>query len=189
MISRRRLIISISGGDPRGIPPTMDSEGYYHIYTYEQMLWVNNLSSLSEKNYKLMNDIVCNSDYSDYLSWETTPPMNEMLATNGGCIQANYFDGNGHTIYGMYSYNVSANDAAFFGSWASGTRPTIKNVRLKNCTAIGNTSLPLQTLTISFTNISFNLLPHYTFTLSDYFLQYMTKQSLHIHLTYYLIHL
>ena len=129
------------GGDSRGIPPTMDSEGYYHIYTLAQMLWVNNsLANLPEKNYKLMNDIVCNSDYSDYLSWETTPPMNEMLAENGGCIQANYFDGNGHTIYGMYSYNVSANDAAFFGNWASGTRPTIKNVRMKNCTVIGNTT-------------------------------------------------
>ena len=129
------------GGDSRGIPPTMDSEGYYHIYTLAQMLWVNNsLANLPEKNYKLMNDIVCNSDYSDYLSWETTPPMNEMLAAKGGCIQANYFDGNGHTIYGMYSYNDSANDAAFFGIWASGTRPTIKNVRMKNCTAIGNTT-------------------------------------------------
>ena len=128
------------GGDSRGIPPTMDSEGYYHIYTLAQMLWVNNnLANLPEKNYKLMNDIVCNSDYSDYLSWETTPPMNEMLAA-GGCIQANYFDGNGHTIYGMYSYNTIGNDAAFFGTWASGTRPTIKNVRLKNCTAIGNTT-------------------------------------------------
>ena len=131
----------VGGGDSRGIPPTMDSEGYYHIYTLAQMLWVNNsLANLPEKNYKLMNDIVCNSDYSDYFSWETTPPMNEMLATNGGCIQANYFDGNGHTIYGMYSYNVSAYDAAFFGTWDSSTRPTIKNVRLKNCTAIGNTT-------------------------------------------------
>ena len=131
------------GGDSRGIPPTMDSEGYYHIYTLAQMLWVSNsLANLPEKNYKLMNDIVCNSDYSDYLSWETTPPMNEMLATNGGCIQANYFDGNGHTIYGMYSYNASANDdaAAFFGIFDSRTRPTIKNVRMKNCTAIGNTT-------------------------------------------------
>ena len=143
MISRRRLIISISSGDSHVIPPTMDSEGYYHIYTLAQMLWVNNsLANVPEKNYKLMNDIVCNSDYSDYLSWETTPPMNEMPATKGGCIQANYFDGNGHTIYGMYSYNASANDdaAAFFGIFDSRTRPTIKNVRMKNCTAIGNTT-------------------------------------------------
>src|SRR5574344_576870 len=152
MISRRRLIISISSGDSHVIPPTMDSEGYYHIYTYEQMLWVNNLSSLSEKNYKLMNDIVCNSDYSDYLSWETTPPMNEMLATNGGCIQANYFDGNGHTIYGMYSYNVSANDASFFGNWL-GLRPTIKNVRMKNCTAIGNTTAEAIVTSGTYSNI------------------------------------
>src|SRR5574344_812013 len=154
MISRRRLIISISSGDSHVIPPTMDSEGYYHIYTYEQMLWVNNsLANLTEKNYKLMNDIVCNSDYSDYLSWETTPPMNEMLAT-GGCIQANYFDGNGHTIYGMYSYNVSdGNDAAFFGTRASGTRPTIKNVRLKNCTAIGNTTAEAIIMSGTYSNI------------------------------------
>ena len=131
----------VGGGDPRGIPPTMDSEGYYRIYTLAQMLWVNNsLANLPEKNYKLMNDIVCNSDYSNYLSWETTPPMNQMLAEKGGCIQANYFDGNGHTIYGMYSYNTSDSDAAFFGTGASGTRPKIKNVRLKNCTAIGNTT-------------------------------------------------
>ena len=144
----------VGGGDSRGILPTMDSEGYYHIYTLAQMLWVNNsLANLPEKNYKLMNDIVCNSDYSDYLSWETTPPMNEMLATKGGCIQANYFDGNGHTIYGMYSYNVSANDAAFFGIFDSGTRPTIKNVRLKNCTAIGNTTAEATITNGTYSNI------------------------------------
>ena len=82
---------------------TRSEDGYYEIYTaydYERF-WQMVSHNQTFVQGRLMNDIYLN-DLSNYEEWENTPPVRQskdILFFSGD------FDGNGHTIFGLYSQN------------------------------------------------------------------------------------
>lgn len=82
---------------------TRSEDGYYEIYTacdYERFWQMVSHNQTFVKG-RLMNDIYLN-DLSGYEEWENTPPVRQnkdILLFTGD------FDGNGHTIFGLYSQN------------------------------------------------------------------------------------
>ena len=82
---------------------TRSEDGYYEIYTacdYERFWQMVSHDQTFVKG-RLMNDIYLN-DLSGYEEWENTPPVRQskdILLFTGA------FDGNGHTIFGLYSQN------------------------------------------------------------------------------------
>jgi hypothetical protein len=82
---------------------------------------VNEGITFSEKTVKLNNNILLNNDASNYLNWETIAPTNIWTPIIGF---AGIFNGQGHTISGVYT-NSTANNSLFGDN--SGT---IKNLGL-----------------------------------------------------------
>lgn len=82
---------------------TLSEDGYYEIYTaydYERFWQMVSHTQTFVKG-RLMNDIYLN-DLSNFENWENTPPARQskdILLFTGN------FDGNGHTIFGLYSQN------------------------------------------------------------------------------------
>lgn len=88
------------------------------IETAEQLAYLVSVGA-SGKYIKLANDIYLN-DTSDWTEWETNPPQNAWVSTK----ICGYFDGDNHTIYGLYCY---AEKAALFYSATSVSNLTIKD--------------------------------------------------------------
>ncbi len=80
----------------------VDEEGYYEISTPEEYrnFWRQAVYNRDIKG-RLMKDITLN-DLTDYENWRETPP--QYLSPETECFTG-VFDGNGHTIYGLYSEN------------------------------------------------------------------------------------
>ena len=107
--------------------------GYEAIYNYNQLCSfagkVN--SGKNAVNAVLMNDIVANDgDLSDYdgeseNSWAEWTP----IGTDNVVCYSGTFDGNGHTISGIYFNNSDINNVGLFGYV---DKATIKNVGLVN---------------------------------------------------------
>lgn len=78
-------------------------DGYYEIYNSEdyEEFWNEVGKNKPFLNGRLMADIYLN-DVADFDNWESRPPENE--SRNISCYYGD-FDGNGHTIYGLYSEN------------------------------------------------------------------------------------
>lgn len=94
----------------------------WKIYTAEQLAGINKILKSEPElmrgktiEFKLMNDIYLNENSEEYLSWEKQPPKNEWTpignATNSFRTT---FDGNGHTIYGLY-INTTEDAQGLFG--------------------------------------------------------------------------
>lgn len=72
------------------------------IETAEQLAYLVSVGA-SGKYIKLANDIYLN-DTSDWTNWETNPPKNAWVSTK----DCGYFDGDNHTIYGLYCNSENA---------------------------------------------------------------------------------
>ena len=85
----------------------------YDITFLEDTLTTN--GQLGNAHFALTSDIVYNEKYEEYESWETTAPKNAWTSICPAAMAPfrGTFDGNGHTIYGLYS-NTST-QAALFG--------------------------------------------------------------------------
>ncbi len=86
-------------------PPdiTESADGYYEIYTaydYERF-WQKVTHNMPFSNGRLMEDIYLN-DLENFGSWEDTAPVRKSREVP---LFTGDFDGNGHTIYGLYSEN------------------------------------------------------------------------------------
>lgn len=133
------------------VPELIEEEGQsiYLIQNKEQLLWfVNHCNSTSDSTYvdsnaRLMNDITLNDLSAEGSTLLSDPDTltNWVPIANGSLGYTGTFDGNGHTIYGLY-YNYSVekdNSVGLFGTLnlqsKNGTvrRGTVKNVTLKNC--------------------------------------------------------
>ena len=76
--------------------PEIDDNGYYLIYTAEELMWFNRNATGTE-SVKLMADITLNSDDEFVNVWNT---MNTSETRTG--YFSGIFDGNGHTIHNLY---------------------------------------------------------------------------------------
>lgn len=80
----------------------VDRDGYYEISTPEEYrnFWKRAAWDTAIKG-RLTKDITLN-ELSDYENWKEEPPEHPSLAVE--CFTG-VFDGNGHTVYGLYSEN------------------------------------------------------------------------------------
>ncbi len=85
---------------PRDLP--LSEDGFFEIYTtYDYERFWRRAKSQNFINGRLMADI-CLNDLSDFREWEVTPPVNQNLPVESFIGR---FDGNGHSISGLYSEN------------------------------------------------------------------------------------
>lgn len=117
-----------------------DSMFFYEwkIYTAKQLAGINKVLESGQLpratiEFRLMNDIYLNENSEEYLSWEKQPPKNEWtpIGNEKNPFEAT-FDGNGHTIYGLY-INKTEDAQGLFGDAEYGDVDTrIKNLKIKN---------------------------------------------------------
>ena len=112
----------------------------WEIYTAEQLAGINKILKSEPElmrgktiEFKLMNDIYLNENSEEYLSWEKQPPKNEWTpignATNSFRTT---FDGNGHTIYGLYINTTEDAQGLFGDAEYGGVTTEIRNLKIKN---------------------------------------------------------
>ena len=90
----------------------------YIIETASQFAYLSTVY-VSDKYVKLVNDIYLNNT-EGWEDWENTPPENEWTPISSDC----YFDGDNHTVYGLYSSGEAT--AGLFASVSE-----ISNITLK----------------------------------------------------------
>ncbi len=115
----------------------------YEIYTAEQLAGLSKLvNEVADENrfmgitINLMNDI-CLNDTSNHKNWLKEPPKNKWdpMGRNGNWTSGNYdafagvFNGNGHTISGMYVYETR-DDCGLFGYISTAV---ICNLKMEKC--------------------------------------------------------
>lgn len=120
---------------------TDNNENYYvidNIFSWNNVM-LNILPSNPNANIKLEADILCN-DTTNWTSWGTSAPAN--TSTTIGDMFDPYtgtFNGNGHTIYGLYINEESGADIGLFGitSCATIENITISKSYIKGSTRVG----------------------------------------------------
>ncbi len=111
-------------------PAILNTDGYYEIYNEGQLYWfADKVSSFNNDwdavhNAILMNDIVINENLVDENGnlTENTDNLREWQPIGNGSYTTfnGVFDGNYHTISGIYIDDVNANCSALFGSIRNG---------------------------------------------------------------------
>ncbi|NLK39653.1 MAG: hypothetical protein GX303_05340 [Clostridiales bacterium] len=109
----------------------------FTISTPQELAGLSKLAAGGEifdgKTIKLGADIVMNAGSAD--TWKTTPPTNKWVPI------ANFmgtFDGQNHTISGLYNSSLTSNNIALFARVTGGT---IKNVAIVNSFFAGNNTV------------------------------------------------
>lgn len=104
---------------------------------------VNKGTSYSNKYFLMTNDIYLN-DTRNYSSWDEVPPANQWTPIGGHDISMEknntynfegIFNGNNHTVYGMYYLNNNLNYVGLFGYVQNAT---ISNVKISKSYIKGN---------------------------------------------------
>ena len=116
----------------------------YEISSAEELQYLAELLSDAEnrsteyrtKNYILTADISLN-DISDYENWSTKRPEYDWKSIGAEATFTGVFDGNGHTISGLYQSKDLEEDNTddstdYYGLFADTYRATIKNLNLTN---------------------------------------------------------
>lgn len=120
---------------------TEDNETYYvvnNIISWSNVM-LNILPSNPNANIKLEADILCN-DTTNWNNWGTSAPAN--TSTPIGDMFGPYtgtFDGNGHTIFGLYINEESGADVGLFGITSGATieNLSISKSYIKGPTRVG----------------------------------------------------
>lgn len=94
----------------------------------EVLAFFNDPASFSGKNVVLTTDVTFNAGWDAFAETVTAPTT--VLAPTSNTF-AGTFDGQGHTISGLF-LAATANNAGFFGNVATGTTATVKNLVIKN---------------------------------------------------------
>ncbi len=117
----------------------VEGETEFEIYTAEQLAGLAKLSNEGKlgKNigFLLMQDIYLNANWNEYANWGKEAPENKWMpiGTEESPYEGAPFDGNGHTIYGMYVKEEE--NAGLFGK----VKPvSILNVNVRNSYVGGN---------------------------------------------------
>ena len=118
---------SFAGGlgspeDPYLISDASQLARLSHLVSHEELF---SKMDYRKASYQLTADIVLN-DPSDFENWTQTPPANTWLPIGEEGSFTGSFDGNGHTISGMYvcaseSDDTAANNPGLFGDVYGGT--------------------------------------------------------------------
>ena len=122
---------------------TTNEAGAYEIETKEELYGMaykvnTDAVNYADKDYVLVTDIELNSNYSE--KWATKAPKYEWIPIGTTDKQfAGNFDGQNHTIRGLYTKVTSATSIGLFGGVA--TNVTIQNVKVENSyfENVGNT--------------------------------------------------
>jgi len=120
------IAISFDGGDGTEANPYLIATGSQLAYLAQQ---VNNVNSFSNgKYFRMTSDIVLN-DTSNWGNWSTVAPAHEWTAI-GDFTRKFYgiFDGDGHTVSGIYINKTSNLNQGLFGF----SYGTIKNIGVIN---------------------------------------------------------
>lgn len=105
---------------------------------------VNSGTTYSGKYFKLTSDIILNDNYQNYKNWGDNPPENQWTPIGGHDVSngknntynfEGFFNGNNHTVYGMYYLNNSLNYVGLFGCVQNAT---ISNVNISQSHIKGN---------------------------------------------------
>jgi len=129
------MTLTVSASVWNGTPDTSWYTGSspYTITTAEQLAGLASLSTTNNfegETIILGADIVLN-DTSNFANWESSPPANQWtpIGTSDSRFKGT-FDGNGHTISGLYiSDSLSDNKALFMYT----ENCTIKDLTMTNC--------------------------------------------------------
>ena len=120
----------------------------YHFTTPEQLAGLAALVNLdtspvvfsTSTTFYLDNDLYLNG-ISDYENWGTTPPQNNWIpigdSRSANRFQGN-FDGQGHTIYGMYCKVVRTTDRHSTGLFGCSKYGNIQNFSLRSARVVCN---------------------------------------------------
>ena len=118
-------------------PATLNAEGYYEISNAGQLYWFMEKVNSGDNtiNGKLTANIVVNQgvlqsdgtlNEGNFRAWT---PMGYYRNYNDSAVFGGTFDGDGHTVSGLYFNNSEANYVGLFG-WNSGK---VQNVGVINC--------------------------------------------------------
>ncbi len=112
------------------------SASSYEITTPEALCGlyevVKNGDNFEGKTVSLKADIYLNSDYANYSNWSTSnAPLNKWKPIGGenGVFFKGTFDGEGHTVYGMYTESAVWYGAGLF---AAVHDATVKNLKISS---------------------------------------------------------
>lgn len=128
---------AFAGGDGSESSPYEISSAEELQYFAELLADADNRSTeYREKNYVLTADINLN-DVSDYANWGTERPKYDWKSIGTETAFTGVFDGNGHTISGLYQSKDLEEDNTddstdYYGLFAYTHRATIKNLNLTN---------------------------------------------------------
>lgn len=84
------------------------------------------------KTINLNADITLNANSEDYKNWETTPPDNKWTTIGGAYYSPKFsgtFNGNNHTIKGVYIKNTNKEDYLYVGLFGSGSIQNLKVIQ------------------------------------------------------------
>ena len=92
---------------------------------------LNGGTTFAGQTVKLMADITVNEGWNAFAATVTQPTSVWPLVTVN-CKFAGTFDGQGHTVSGLYAKMTAAGSYGFFGNVATGTTATVKNLVIEN---------------------------------------------------------
>lgn len=84
------------------------------------------------KTINLNADITLNANSEDYKNWATTPPDNKWTTIGGAYYSPKFsgtFNGNNHTIKGVYIKNTNKEDYLYVGLFGSGSIQNLKVIQ------------------------------------------------------------
>jgi len=123
MIAAQQNTIPVWDGVTVTTPALVD--GYYEIYDGATLAGFNALT-VSNKKGRVTADFALNENYVNYENWGISAPANfwAYKVTDAGSISE--FDGQGHSIYGMYG------SGSLLAGAGLGTNGIVKNIKLLN---------------------------------------------------------
>ncbi len=119
---------------------TPDENGFYSVTTAEQLYAIIKYNGGGLK-YKLTKNMVLNENYANYASWDTTAPTNNWDFSTSSNNTVNKFsgtiNGQGYTVYGLYSGSANGYYSGFIGPVGEVT--TVENLNFTNsCIRVRN---------------------------------------------------
>ncbi|MBO7150116.1 MAG: hypothetical protein J6V82_00040, partial [Clostridia bacterium] len=127
---------AFAGGNGTAESPYLIANGSQLAYLASLINNASTYEAYASAHYRLVADVFLNDGASSYVAWATTAPANAWTAI--GKYETNpfkgTFDGNGHTIYGLYTvYDSSSNYTCGLFGCLNGA--TIENLQIKSSAA------------------------------------------------------
>lgn len=115
---------SFSGGDGTEASPYLISGGDELAYLAREV--ANGNAQLAKAHYELENSVSLNT-LVNYGAWDRTPPANKWTSIGGDTPFEGSFNGNGHTVSGLYQ-----NGSGYGGLFGKTRNAVIKDLKIDN---------------------------------------------------------